>query len=220
MSLSLSYSLIIISLFATFSSVSSFFTISSQTFELTLLTLTDIHTPSNSHINYSTNMLNMLSAAAILAFLGLASALPQKPGAQIPAKRAVPDNIAAIMSVDPSTFTSYQTGGLIRSGAPGSISNSTIDKRCPTNANGDCCQTTSQYDVGENDGGGWGITLQNGANVWEGFYFYENSCDSTVLLSNSVSRVLTDSAFSLTSTPGSVLIPKYSSLSHGTFRAE
>jgi hypothetical protein len=56
------------------------------------------------------------------------------------AKAELPD-IAAITSVDPSSFPSYQTGGLIRQGS--NVSNLVTRQDCPNGQSGDgnCCAT-------------------------------------------------------------------------------
>jgi hypothetical protein len=73
------------------------------------------------------------------------------------------------MSVDPSTFTSYKKGGLIRSGEQ--AANASITKRWT-------CSTSSIFTWGDSDNGGKGVTINNADNDWRGFYIYHNSCDN------------------------------------------
>jgi hypothetical protein len=142
----------------------------------TLFYFTDIrHTAANKMLRLS---------LAVLGLMGAVTALPPS-GAVAPAVPSVPDHIAAIMAVDPSTFETYQTGGLIRGNTTAAdLDDSTLNKRAcqfGVRAAGGCCASSPQYTTGDPDGGGWGVTIENGnPNGWEGFYFYENSCDYVV----------------------------------------
>ncbi|KAN0104877.1 hypothetical protein V8E51_010622 [Hyaloscypha variabilis] len=94
------------------------------------------------------------------------------------AKAELPD-IAAITSVDPSSFPSYQTGGLIRQGS--NVSNLVTRQDCPNGQSGDgnCCATAPILTWGDAYSGGPGISIANGSpDTYYGFYIYENSCDS------------------------------------------
>jgi len=57
-------------------------------------------------------------------------------------KASMPD-IAAIMAVDPNSFKSYQTGGLIRASSINE-SNPIVARDCPNGQSGDgnCCATS------------------------------------------------------------------------------
>jgi hypothetical protein len=79
-------------------------------------------------------------------------------------------DIAAIMSVPQSSFTSYQTGGLQR-GTANSTATGAMTKRWQ-------CSTSPTLTWGDTDTGGKGVTIQNADSDWRGFYIYYNNCDS------------------------------------------
>jgi hypothetical protein len=88
---------------------------------------------------------------SLLVLLATANAMPS-PDSHILKSRANPPDIAAIISVPQDSFTSYQTGGLIRH----NTSNSTLEKRA-------CATLPTDFTWGDTDTGGLGILLTNGA---------------------------------------------------------
>ncbi|KAH8668442.1 hypothetical protein BX600DRAFT_480677 [Xylariales sp. PMI_506] len=80
-----------------------------------------------------------------------------------------PPDIDAIKAVDPSTFTSYQTGGLLRA-TNTNVTETTKTKRWT-------CSATPIFTWGDVDTGGIGVEITNSDSVWAGFYFYYNNCD-------------------------------------------
>ena len=62
----------------------------------------------------------------------------------IAATQAYMPDIAAIMAVDPSSFPSYQTGGLIRGSSTLNDSKPIVARDCPNGVSGDgnCCATS------------------------------------------------------------------------------
>ncbi|KUJ20155.1 uncharacterized protein LY89DRAFT_666975 [Mollisia scopiformis] len=105
----------------------------------------------------------------IAGLLAAATALPTAPTASSTAQ----PNLSAIKSVKNSTFHTYKQGGLVR--APlisgGLKTRSSLAARTS-------CATSSQFTWGDNDHGGPGLVITNGGNAWDGYYMYENSCDS------------------------------------------
>lgn len=75
-------------------------------------------------------------------------------------------DIAAIMAVPTTAFTSYTDGGLVR--AP-IADESALRKRC---------STSPILTWGDDDNGGLGITVTNADSDWRGFYIYENSVNT------------------------------------------
>ncbi|KAH6660905.1 hypothetical protein BKA67DRAFT_590118 [Truncatella angustata] len=72
------------------------------------------------------------------------------------------------MAVDPSTFPTYTTGGLIRQ----NLSDDTnVQKRWT-------CSGSATLTWGDADNGGKGVTIHNADTDWRGFYIYHNSCDN------------------------------------------
>jgi hypothetical protein len=92
-------------------------------------------------------------ASTVVSILGLlvtANAMPN-PDSHVLQSRANPPDIAAIMSVPQDSFTSYQTGGLVRHDP----SNFTLEKRA-------CATLPTDFTWGDTDTGGLGILLTNG----------------------------------------------------------
>ncbi|KAI7977159.1 hypothetical protein EIK77_005364 [Talaromyces pinophilus] len=108
-------------------------------------------------------------ALALSMLAGAVAALPAAPGVGSQAPPSLPNaDPAAIMSVPQSSVKSYQTGGLVRYNVTES---SQLSKRWD-------CSTSPTLTWGDTDTGGPGITIDNDATDWRGFYFYHNSCDS------------------------------------------
>lgn len=104
------------------------------------------------------------STAFVFASLLAATwATPNPSPAAIKVRADSPD-LAAVTAVDPSTFTSYHTGGLLRHD-----DNQLVRRACAKGA---------IYTTGDNDNGGAGVLITNGATDYRGFYIYANSCDS------------------------------------------
>ncbi|KAI0143443.1 hypothetical protein GGR57DRAFT_508146 [Xylariaceae sp. FL1272] len=104
-------------------------------------------------------------AAAVLAVT--AAAMPSKVTISARADSTTTPDIDAIKAVPQSSFTSYQTGGLVRA----SLTNSTVEKRWT-------CATTLIFTWGDEDTGGTGITINNADSNYQGFYIYYNNCDT------------------------------------------
>lgn len=107
------------------------------------------------------------SSIIFAALLAAVSAVPTKQVRQTDAGLASA-NISAITSVSQSSFQSYQTGGLIR--GTGSNGTSSLTKRYT-------CATTPILTWGDDNDGGFGVTIENADTDWAGFYVYYNSCD-------------------------------------------
>jgi hypothetical protein len=106
---------------------------------------------------------------AISLLAGAVAAMPAAPGVNSQAPPSLPNaDPAAIMSVPQSNVKSYQTGGLVRYNITES---SGLSKRW-------VCSTSPTLTWGDVDDGGAGITIDNAADDWRGFYFYHNDCDT------------------------------------------
>jgi hypothetical protein len=83
----------------------------------------------------------MKLTASVMAFSLIASTkaipFPSDSGSS-----TIPD-IAEIMSVDPNSFPSYQTGGLVRANSTVAPNSSIVSRDCPKGRSGDgnCCAT-------------------------------------------------------------------------------
>jgi len=161
---------------------------------------------------------------AVVGLLGIATALPHAPEAQLVAKSVIPDDILQAMAVDRSTFPSFQTGGLIRSNAtvdPTLATRDGLEKRCTNgvSAVGGCCAAGAAYTTGDIDNGGWGVLITNGNTAeWAGFYFYENDCDS-VVCDSPFCQKRTNNSSSPSDTPGLRLVTPTTLLYPTTSRA-
>ena len=80
--------------------------------------------------------------AAIL--LGFTVSTQAVPFPEVSSVSSMPD-IAAIMAVDPNSFPSYQTGGLVRANSTVAPSNSIAARGCANGVSGDgnCCATSA-----------------------------------------------------------------------------
>ncbi|KAK6075049.1 hypothetical protein SCUP234_07520 [Seiridium cupressi] len=108
-----------------------------------------------------------LSSIALLASAAVAMPSPDSDLHVRTESAAAPD-ISAIVSVDPSSFPSYQTGSLERQ----DISNDTsVEKRWT-------CSSSPTFTWGDSDNGGKGVLITNADSDWRGFYFYYNNCDN------------------------------------------
>lgn len=120
---------------------------------------------SSSHVSF--NMVRLIMNLSLL--VAAVAALPGAPAGKNKAPPGLPNaDPIAIMSVPQSSFKSYHTGGLVRQNV---TQDSQLSKRWD-------CSTTPILTWGDQDNGGPGITIDNDANDWRGFYFYHNSCDS------------------------------------------
>jgi hypothetical protein len=84
----------------------------------------------------------ILTTAAILLGLSVSTqAIPFPEASSV--SSSMPD-IAAIMAVDPNSFPSYQTGGLVRANSTIAPSNSIAARGCAKGVSGDgnCCATS------------------------------------------------------------------------------
>ena len=104
---------------------------------------------------------------ALAGLLATTSAMPTAEPAIIDVRAETPD-IASITSVDPSSFTSYKVGGLLRHASP--ENDNQLARRD--------CATSAILTWGDDDTGGEGILITNGGTEYYGFYVYANSCDS------------------------------------------
>jgi hypothetical protein len=135
------------------------------------------------------------TSVMVLGFTAVTKAIPFPENSS--SSSWMPD-IAAITAVDPSSFPSYQTGGLIRANGSTTASYNPVAKRdCPVGLDYCCANSpiltwvcnqipifqdckTNQHQ-GEAYTGGPGINITNGhPSNYYGFYVYENSCDSIV----------------------------------------
>lgn len=111
-------------------------------------------------------MLGSLTAVVGL----LAATATAMPRATMPeeirnrARNATTPDVDSIKSVDPSSFTSYQTGSLQRA-------SNTLAKRWT-------CSSSATFTWGDNDDGGKGVLITNADSDWAGFYVYYNNCDN------------------------------------------
>ncbi|KAK5987016.1 hypothetical protein PT974_11131 [Cladobotryum mycophilum] len=99
----------------------------------------------------------------LLLLVGAVSALPAATQDQSSS------DVAAIMAVPESSFTSYQTGGLIRQ---------PVDQDGEVTKRAWKCTPKPIRTSGDKDTGGKGITITNDGKASRGFYIYHNSCDS------------------------------------------
>lgn len=85
-------------------------------------------------------------------------------------------DIAAIISVPPSSFVSYAQGNLIRDNLLTSLTGAqspaaaTLEKRW-------VCVSSPSFTWGDADNGGVGVTITNADFEWRAFYVYQNLCD-------------------------------------------
>ncbi|KAH8653821.1 hypothetical protein BX600DRAFT_471693 [Xylariales sp. PMI_506] len=115
----------------------------------------------------------MVSSLVTLASFLAATAMALPGAVNPPTTRATSvepltwDALDAQRQNDPSTFQSYQTGGLVRA----TLNNETsaLAKRCAASAT---------FTWGDIDNGGPGVIIGNAGTDYRFFYFYENSCDS------------------------------------------
>jgi hypothetical protein len=109
----------------------------------------------------------LASLTTIASFLAAtAAAMPGLPRPLSNRQTPATPDVDSIKGVDPSAFTSYQTGGLQRA----SLSDTSLTKRWT-------CSSSSILTWGDNDNGGIGVEITNAATEYAGFYFYYNNCD-------------------------------------------